>query len=328
MPSPSTDAERRPAPAVPVWRPAGPQRENRLGRIVIVSVVVHLALAWFLTQVEFGRQLVQKVVSVRLVERKRPPKPPPPKPKPVKARPKAPPKVAPQQRPQTALAPGAAGTAGVGIADDGGQTGTVEVPVGAGLDLPATPSAPPPLVVEVGDSDGVAAISRQPEAIGGLRIAYPEVARIGGVQGDAEVQAYVDASGFVRSAALRRASTPLFGRAAVEAVRQSRFLPALRLGVPVAATIRVPVRFTLNAARVLEATASLIVEGDDTEAPEPEVGATPSAQVATPSAGAESMGQVGAPAGASVADYGRPEASASGTVPVSLEASASMEVTP
>jgi TonB family protein len=308
-----------------VWRPAGPQRQGRLGRIVVISVIIHVVLAWFLTQVEFGRQLVQKVVSTSLVERKPPPTPPPPKPKPRRAPPMAQPKMPPQARPQTALAPGAAGAAGVGIADDGGQTGTVEVPVGAGLDQPATPSAPPPLVIEAGDGEGVAAVSRQPEAIGGLRIAYPEVARIGGLQGEAEVQAYVDASGFVRIATLRRASTPLFGRAAVEAVRQSRFLPALRLGVPVAATIRVPVRFTLNAARVLEATASLIVEGDDREAEEASAqgGATGDADVLP--AGAVAPAIPGASGSEPLQSL--PESSAS-VLPATPGATASIEVTP
>lgn|GEM_PF-1280882 len=325
MPSPSTDAERQPAPATPAWRPAGPQRQGRLGRVVVVSVVVHVLLAWFLTQVEFGRQLVQKVVSVSLVERKRPPKPPPPKPKVRRAPPKAQPKVPPQARPQTALAPGSAGSAGVGITDDGGQTGTVEVPVGAGLDQPATPSAPPPLVIDAGDGEGVAAVSRQPEAIGGLRIAYPEVARIGGLQGEAEVQAYVDASGFVRVATLRRASTALFGRAAVEAVRQSRFLPALRLGVPVAATIRVPVRFTLNAARVLEATASLVVEGDDRDADEASVSGVATADAEAGLAG--TMPPASSEASGSVSLQAFPEASAS-VVPTTPGATASIEVTP
>lgn len=271
MPSPSTDAELGAVPPVIAWRPAGPRREGRLGRIVLVSVGVHLILAWFLTQVEFGRQLVQRVVSVSMVERKRPPKPPPPKPQ-RKPRPrleaKARPQPQPQTRPQTALAPAEAGAGGVGIIDDGSGTGTLEVPVGGGLDLPASPSAPAPLILEVGDGEGIAAVTRQPEPIGGLRLAYPEVARVGGLQGDAEVQAWVDAQGFVKMAILRRASSPLFGRAALEAVRLSRFLPALRSGVPVASTIRIPVRFTLNAARVPEATASFAFEGDDAEAPE------------------------------------------------------------
>jgi protein TonB len=76
---------------------------------------------------------------------------------------------------------------------------------------------------------------------------YPEAARRDGVEGTTLVKARVLADGSVGAAEVRRSSgSPELDRAAVEAIRDSRFLPAERGGTPVAVWIEIPVMFNLK----------------------------------------------------------------------------------
>jgi protein TonB len=76
---------------------------------------------------------------------------------------------------------------------------------------------------------------------------YPEAARRDGVEGTTLVKARVLADGSVGAAEVRRSSgSPELDRAAVEAIRDSRFLPAERGGTPVAVWIEIPVVFNLE----------------------------------------------------------------------------------
>lgn len=222
---------------------------SRLPMIVGVSIGLHVLAAFALMSVP-GRELVKKVMPVMLVERQKP-KPPekpkdPPKPKKAPARKaaaKAPPRQ-PQLRPLTA-APGAAnGPASFGVAE--GPGGTMEVPVGDSLEVEATASAPAPLELDFSDEATVEVLAREPEPIGRLRINYPEVARVAGATGSALVQAWVEADGRVTQAQVLSYSGGIaFAKAAEQAVRQSRFKPALRDGVAVACSVKVPIEFSL-----------------------------------------------------------------------------------
>jgi len=75
--------------------------------------------------------------------------------------------------------------------------------------------------------------------------AYPELARSAGVEGTVVVLALVDLDGHVRDTLLRR-SVPLLDDAALSAVRQWRFTPALVNRHPVRVWVAVPVRFRLH----------------------------------------------------------------------------------
>ncbi len=222
----------------------------RLPWIIGLSIGLHVLAAFALMSVP-GRELVKKVVPVMLVERKkpRPPEKPkePPKPKqaaPNKAAAKTPPRPA-RPQPMTAVAPNPGNApATFGVAD--GPGGTMEVPVGDTLEVEATASAPAPLELDFSDEATVEVLAREPEPIGRLRVNYPEVARVAGATGSALVEAWVEADGRVTQAkVLSYSGGVAFAKAAEAAVRQTRFKPALREGVAVACSVRLPIEFSL-----------------------------------------------------------------------------------
>lgn len=230
---------------------------SRLPQILAVSVGLHLVLGFALTRIPASRDLLRRVIPIKLVERKKvTPKPKaPPKPQPAKAKAASPRRhAAPPQAPTRPSLVSAGSGPSFGMDVGAAPGGTMEVPVGDTLAAPATASAaPPPLVLEVADEPGTRGLERVPTPVGTLRVVYPELARLAGQGGSAVVQAYVEADGRVARAELVSASGATFGRAALEALQQSRFAPAKRLGVAVACTIRIPVRFELNAVQVLPA---------------------------------------------------------------------------
>jgi protein TonB len=76
---------------------------------------------------------------------------------------------------------------------------------------------------------------------------YPPESRRAGEEGAVHLAVQVDARGRAVSVVVERSSGfPRLDRAATEAVRRWRFRPAMRSGVPVAASVTVPVRFRLN----------------------------------------------------------------------------------
>jgi protein TonB len=76
---------------------------------------------------------------------------------------------------------------------------------------------------------------------------YPEHARTLGVEGQVVLRFIVDESGRVERDIKVIASIPMLDQAAIDAVRQWRFAPALdRSGNPVPAAVSVPLQFTLQ----------------------------------------------------------------------------------
>ena len=73
---------------------------------------------------------------------------------------------------------------------------------------------------------------------------YPAIARAVGLEGTVVIDAIIDPDGRVRQATVRE-SSPLFDRAALEAVRQWEYTPTRLNDVPVAVIMSVEVRFTL-----------------------------------------------------------------------------------
>ena len=77
--------------------------------------------------------------------------------------------------------------------------------------------------------------------------AYPRRAVELGQQGEVIVEALLDGAGVPQSVRVHRSSGfPLLDAAALDAVRAWRFVPAQQAGRPVAARVRLPVRFRLN----------------------------------------------------------------------------------
>ena len=75
---------------------------------------------------------------------------------------------------------------------------------------------------------------------------YPELARKAGIEGMVYVLAIVGPDGKVKSATVAKSDNPIFNDAAVEAVMQFEFSPAIQQDKPVACKVIVPVRFTLR----------------------------------------------------------------------------------
>jgi len=103
------------------------------------------------------------------------------------------------------------------------------------------PPPPPPPPVPVRLHAGI----RAPQRISGSQPAYPPVARASHIQGLVVIEATIDATGHVTSTKVLR-SVALLDQAALDAVREWRFTPALLNGVPIPVIITVTVNFVLD----------------------------------------------------------------------------------
>ena len=91
------------------------------------------------------------------------------------------------------------------------------------------------------------AFDKNPVLIRSVRPEYPELARLAGVEGDVMIKALLGTDGKVISAIVIASSvTDVLEEAAVAAVMQFLFEPALQGVVPVQASIAVPVSFRLH----------------------------------------------------------------------------------
>ncbi len=110
--------------------------------------------------------------------------------------------------------------------------------------------------LEAAVDDNPYATSRQPEfpiGIEGLhsflasKLQYPASAREKGIAGTVIVQATVDRDGSLRNFRVIDTPDPLLNPAAINAVKAlPNWKPALEKGMPVAAEVKVPVRFRLR----------------------------------------------------------------------------------
>ena len=88
-------------------------------------------------------------------------------------------------------------------------------------------------------------VEELPEAITKVNPAYPDIAREANVDGTVMVQALVGKDGKVKDTKVVK-SIPMLDAAAVAAVKQWVFKPALSNNKPVAVWVAVPVRFSLH----------------------------------------------------------------------------------
>jgi protein TonB len=88
-------------------------------------------------------------------------------------------------------------------------------------------------------------VEELPVAITRVAPDYPDIARQSGMEGTVMVQALVGKDGKVKDVRVVK-SVPVLDEAAVKAVRQWVFKPALSNNKPVAVWVAVPVRFTLR----------------------------------------------------------------------------------
>jgi TonB family protein len=85
-------------------------------------------------------------------------------------------------------------------------------------------------------------VNELPEAVTKVAPIYPEAARAAGIEGQVMVQAFVGKDGLVKDVRVVK-SIPQLDDAAVTAVRQWRFKPALSEGAPAEVWVAVPVQF-------------------------------------------------------------------------------------
>ena len=88
-------------------------------------------------------------------------------------------------------------------------------------------------------------VEELPEAITRVPPDYPEIARASGTEGTVMLQALVGKDGKVKDVRVVK-SVPVLDDAAVKAVKQWVFKPALSNNKPVAVWVAVPVRFSLH----------------------------------------------------------------------------------
>jgi protein TonB len=124
-----------------------------------------------------------------------------------------------------------------------GEAVAIEHGLEAGIDRFGSPVAPPPPPpqIPVRLHSGI----QPPRKVVDATPDYPALARQARVEGIVIIEATIDVRGDVQSAKVLR-SIPLLDDAAVAAVRQWKFTPALLNGVPVPVIITVTVNFKLQ----------------------------------------------------------------------------------
>jgi protein TonB len=116
---------------------------------------------------------------------------------------------------------------------------------------PSTGSSDGDIVVAPPDEGGLPKfgeyvyVEELPEAITKVNPEYPDIAREAGVDGTVLIQALVGKDGRVKDTRVVQ-SIPMLDAAAITAVTQWVFKPALSNNKPVAVWVAVPVRFTLH----------------------------------------------------------------------------------
>mgnify|MGYP002639551434 CR=1 FL=1 len=111
--------------------------------------------------------------------------------------------------------------------------------------------APPPTIapdIPLNPAD----VSDMPVPIGGYnsimkRVVYPEIAREAGIEGTVTIEAVIGKNGLIREAKILR-GIPKTGldEAALAAVLETKFHPALQMGRPVPVRMAIPIKFRLK----------------------------------------------------------------------------------
>ncbi len=78
------------------------------------------------------------------------------------------------------------------------------------------------------------------------RVKYPEVARRAGLEGRVVVRVLVGKDGKPRKAVIEQSDNEIFNQAAIDAVMQSVFTPAIQNGEPIAVWVSIPIDFKLK----------------------------------------------------------------------------------
>jgi TonB family protein len=107
------------------------------------------------------------------------------------------------------------------------------------------------LNLEVKESDYFIAVEEMPELIGGLKslqekIQYPEIAKRAGIEGKVYVLAFIDENGNVVSAKTLKGIGAGCDETALNAVKETKFIPGKQGGKPVKTQVSIPIVFKLQ----------------------------------------------------------------------------------
>ncbi len=150
--------------------------------------------------------------------------------------------VVPDETPPAATEPAPATTEPAA----GSGKGKASAPAGAGKS-----AASKKTVARTRDARSVARLTRNAHPLAGNPSPrYPSAALRSGIEGNVLIRAEIDADGMPTEIGFaRRSGNRELDRAALNAVRNWRFQPALRDGKPVASAVQVPVAFVLEEER-------------------------------------------------------------------------------
>ncbi len=117
--------------------------------------------------------------------------------------------------------------------------------------LPKPTPPPAPMVSGQGGQGtgavrSVAEVSQLPQFKTQMKAVYPEGAKRAGIEGVVILQVDIDAAGSVMNVSVVQGLGSGCDEAAVEAIKQSTFTPALAGADPVPVRIRIPYRFKIN----------------------------------------------------------------------------------
>jgi protein TonB len=226
--------------------------------VIILSVLVHGALAVGVGEIEIKKSHAATAIQYAETQKKKPPEPakvdplPPEKAPPSRAlaRRAAAVPAAPEIAPKAAETPAVEGLPDFGVSLTGGVSGTgISLPVGGGgpareraVEKVVRKAAP---VAAALPTDGCDEPPAKPKPISVPQPSYTDDAQAAAVEGKVRVQLTVDESGRVIDVKLIQGLGHGLDEAALQAARRATFEPALRCGKPSQATFTIAMRFKL-----------------------------------------------------------------------------------
>ena len=106
---------------------------------------------------------------------------------------------------------------------------------------PASPAAPQ----EKKSREPMLELDEQPSPVKTVPPKYPEAAVKDSVEGTVYLNVQIDAKGIVGGVTVLKSTNPILNQAAIDAMKQWTFKPAIKGGSPVATTVVVPFKFRL-----------------------------------------------------------------------------------
>ena len=94
-------------------------------------------------------------------------------------------------------------------------------------------------------------LDKYPEPVGGIEamiknVTYPQTAKDQGIEGKVFVKAIIDEKGNVLETSILKSVNDDFDKAAMDAIKKTKFTPGIKDNKPVKAEVTIPVMFKLS----------------------------------------------------------------------------------